>query len=191
VVVDLLGIVGGLPGGGVVVPSAEEASGLAINGFWIIVSSLNFLVFLVVLNRLFGTTIRKMLTDRRARIEQGLADAEAARAERESSAAERTETIAGARREAKEIIDRAQRVAQESRDADIAATREELERLRVQAAAEIDAEKQRALADLRAQVADLALAAAGRVVGETMSDQRQRRLVEEFLRETSGTGSNG
>jgi len=189
--VDLFAIAGALPGGVVVVPSAEVASGLAINGFWIIVSSLNFLVFLVVLNRLFGSTIRKMLADRRARIEQGLADAEAARADRESSAAERTETIAQARHEAKEIIDRAQRVAQETRDADIAATREELERLRVQAAAEIDSEKQRALADLRAQVADLALAAAGRVVGETMSDKRQRRLVEDFLRETSGSGSNG
>ena len=32
------------------------------------------------------------------------------------------------------------------------------------------------------EVADLALAAAGRVVGETMTDERQRRLVEEFLR---------
>ena len=62
-----------------------------------------------------------------------------------------------------------------------------------QAVAEIDAEKQRALADLRAQVADLALAAAGKVVGETMSDQRQRRLVEEFLHEATGDagGANG
>jgi F0F1-type ATP synthase membrane subunit b/b' len=43
-------------------------------------------------------------------------------------------------------------VAQESREADIAATREELERLRVRAAAEIEAEKSRAIADLRAEV---------------------------------------
>ena len=34
------------------------------------------------------------------------------------------------------------------------------------------------------EVADLALAAAGRVVGETMTGERQRRLVEEFLAET-------
>ena len=54
--------------------------------------------------------------------------------------------------------------------------------MRVRAAAEIEAEKQRAIADLRAEVADLALAAAGGVVGETMTDERQRRLVEEFLR---------
>jgi F-type H+-transporting ATPase subunit b len=80
-------------------------------------------------------------------------------------------------------------VAQETRDADIAATREELERLRVRAAGEIEAEKTRALQEVRAEVADLALLAASKVVGETMTDERQRRLVEEFLR-TSGVGDS-
>jgi F-type H+-transporting ATPase subunit b len=186
---DLFGIVGALPDATAVVPSAE-ASGLAINGFWIIVSSLNFIVFLVVLNLLFGGTIRRMLAERRARIEQGLADAEAARLDREKSAADAAAAMAQARLEAKEIIDRAQKVAQDTRETEIAATREELERLRAKAAAEIEAEKQRAMADLRSQVADLALAAAGHVVGETMSDERQRRLVEQFLRDTSDTGAD-
>ena len=39
--------------------------------------------------------------------------------------------------------------------------------MRERAAAEIEAEKQRAIAELRGEVADLALAAAGRVVGES------------------------
>jgi F-type H+-transporting ATPase subunit b len=164
---------------------------VTINLFWIIIGAANFVLFLVLFKMFFSTPISAMLTDRRARVEQGLADAEAARFERESSATERATTMTEARREAKEIIDRAQKVAQESRDADIAATRDELERMRVRAAADIQSEKDRALADLRAEVADLALAAAGRVVGETMSDQRQRRLVEEFLRTPVGPESNG
>jgi F-type H+-transporting ATPase subunit b len=75
-------------------------------------------------------------------------------------------------------------VAQETREADIAATREELERMRERATNEIDAEKQRAIAELRGEVADLALAAASRVVGESMTDERQRKLVQEFLSST-------
>ena len=63
--------------------------------------------------------------------------------------------------------------------------------MRDRAAAEIEAEKQRAIADLRAEVADLALRAAGRVVGETMTDDRQRRLVEEFLTETGRRPAEG
>ena len=72
----------------------------------------------------------------------------------------------------------------------LVATREELERLRVRAAAEIEAEKTRAIADVRAEVADLALLAAGKVVGESMTDERQRRLVEEFLSTAGSGGTN-
>lgn len=168
-----------------------ETGGLTINLFWVISSAATFILFLAIIWTFAFAPISSMLADRKARIEQGLADAEAARHERESSATDRAEAIHQARHEAKEILDRAQKVAQETRDADIAATRTELDRMRVRAAAEIEAEKSRALADLRAEVADLALQAAGRVVGETMSDARQRRLVEEFLRESSVTGSNG
>ena len=181
----------------VLVPAAEHAAalaqeegggaGLQINFFWVIVSSLNFIVFAIVLYQLFGKSVSRTLRERRERIETGLRDAEQARRDRESAEQERVAALNEARREANDIINRAQRVAQESRDADIAATREELERMRERAASEIDAEKQRALADLRAEVADLALAAAGKVVGETMTGARQRRLVEEFLQESSAT----
>jgi len=160
---------------------ATPTGGLTINLFWIIVSALNFVVFFALFQAFGSGPLTKMLSDRRERIAQGLADAEQARKDREASAAERQAALVEARREAKEIIDRAQKVAQETRDADIAATREELERLRVRAAAEIEAEKQKAMLDLRGEVADLVLSAAGQVVGETMSDARQRRLVDEFL----------
>ena len=60
--------------------------------------------------------------------------------------------------------------------------------MRTRATAEIEAEKTRAIGELRGEVADLALAAAGQVVGETMSDERQRRLVQEFLATTARDG---
>jgi F-type H+-transporting ATPase subunit b len=167
-------------------------AGLQINGFWVIVFALNFLVFLALIWSFAFKPIAATLADRQARIERGLADAEHARQERENAEAERLAAINDARREAREILDRAQKVAQETRDADIAATKEELERLRVRASADIDAEKQRAISDLREEVADLALAAAGKVVGESLDGKRQRRLVHEFLTETStAPGENG
>jgi len=165
--------------------AAETGGGLAINFFWIVVASLNFIVFAVILYLAFGRQVSGMLAARRERIEQGLRDAEQARRDRESAGQERLAALVEARREANEILARAQKVAQETRDADIAATREELERMRERASTEIEAEKHRAIADLRAEVADLALAAAGKVVGESMTGDRQRRLVEEFLQETA------
>ncbi len=166
-----------------------EAALFQVNLFWVIVSAINFIVFLVLIWTFALKPVTKMLSDRQTRIEQGLKDAEQARRDRETAETERLATLTEARREASEILARAQKVSQESRDADIAATREELERLRARAADEIVAEKARAIADVRAEVADLALLAAGRVVGETMTDDRQRRLVEEFL-STSGVGGS-
>lgn len=164
--------------------AAEGGAGIQINLFWIIVVAANFILFLVILYLLAWGPVTRMLDERRAKIEQGLKDAEQARIDLERASASAAEAIAAARREAREIMDRSQRVAQEARDADIAATRAELERMRVRATAEIEAEKGRAIADLRAEVADLAIGAAGRVVRESMDGARQRRIVDEFLAET-------
>ncbi len=161
--------------------AAETGGGLTINFFWVIVSALNFVVFLAIIWVFAFKPISTMLGDRQARIEQGLKDAEQARQDREHAEAERLAALQEARREASDILARAQKLVEESRETDIAATRQELERMRLRAERDIEAEKQRAIADLRAEVADLALAAAGRVVGETMTGDRQRRLVEEFL----------
>ena len=183
---DLLSI-GGIAQSGLVALAAEEpASGLQINFFWIIVSALNFIVLFVILSVFALGPLKRMLEERRARIEEGLRDAEQARRDRESAEAERVAALQEARREANEILARAQKVAQETRDADIAATKADLERLRERAAADIEAEKIRAIAEVRNEVADLALRAAGKVVGETLNGERERRLVSEFLTETSG-----
>jgi F-type H+-transporting ATPase subunit b len=170
--------------------TAESGALFQINLFWVIIAALNFIVFFAIIWTFAFKPVSAMLADRKSRIERGLQDAEQARRDRENAEAERIAALGEARREANDILTRAQKVAQETRDADIAATREELERMRVRAAADIEAEKVRAIADVRAEVADLALLAAGRVVGETMTDERQRRLVEEFLRTSASGGSN-
>jgi F-type H+-transporting ATPase subunit b len=160
-----------------------------INLFQVVIAAANFVIFLVLMWQFAFKPIAAMLAERKQRIEQGLRDAEQAKKDRESAETDRLAALTEARREANDILARAQKVAQETRDADIAATREELDRMRTRATDEIAAEKSRALAELRSEVADLALQAAGRVVRETMTDQRQRRLVEEFLADpTQGAG---
>jgi F-type H+-transporting ATPase subunit b len=187
--VDLLAVASGL--GRVAAQLAAEEPLFQINLFQVLIAAANFVIFLALIWRFAFKPVSKMLDDRKARIEQGLKDAEQARKDRESAEQERLAALAEARRESNEILARAQRVAQETRDADIAATREELDRMRERAASEIESEKLKALSDLRAEVADLALAAAGKVVNETMTGERQRRLVEEFLDDVGTDGSDG
>lgn len=167
---------------------AEAEPGFQINLFWIITQAASFLILLVLLYFLAFRRISGVLEERRSRIERGLRDADQARLEREQAANDRLAVLGSARQEAEDILVRAQRVADENRERDLAETRAQVEQLRERAAADIVAEKERAIAEVRDQVADLALLAAGRVVGETMNEPRERRLVEEFLSQLGSTG---
>ena len=190
---NLFSIAAPLTAGGVLAAAEGAASegGLAINFFWILVASANFLVFAVILYLAFGKQVSGMLAARRERIEQGLRDAEQAKQDRESA---ETGAPGGPRRGAP----RGERHpgAAPRRSPRRPATRTSPRpatsstRMRERATEEITAEKQRALAELRGEVADLALQAAVRVVRETMTDQRQRRLVEEFLADPSTSSKN-
>ena len=161
--------------------NAEEGATalFQVNLFWVIVSAINFIVFFVIIWTFAFKPVSRMLEDRRERIEQGLKDAEQARKDRENAEAARRHPRRGPQG-ANDILARAQKLAQENRDADLAATREKLER-RASVRRARSTPRRRAIAELRGEVADLALAAASRVVGESMTDERQRRLVSEFL----------
>lgn len=192
---DLFAVAGGVARKGLTF--AAEAGGehatsqFQINLFWIIVAALNFLIFFALVYLIVLKPVGRMLTERRERIEQGLRDADAARRDREAAVDQRQAVLAEARREANEILARAQRLSDETREQGVVETRAEIERLRAQAVTEIDAERRKALSDVRAQVADLALQAAGKVVGETMTDQRERRLVDEFLAQVTASAPSG
>ena len=183
VAVSLAAEEGGAGGG------AEGEPGFQINLFWIVVQAVSFLLFLGIIYLAAFRRIGGVLEERRQRIEQGLKDADAARLERERAGEERQQVLVQARQEANEILTRAQKMADETRERELGNTRAELERARTQATEEIQAEKQRALGEIRAQVAELALMAAGRVVGETMTTERERRLVEEFLGEVDAAAA--
>jgi F-type H+-transporting ATPase subunit b len=163
----------------------ESGGGLTVNLFWVIIAAANFAVFFMLAWKIVIEPLGERLQERRERIEQGLKDADAARRDRESAADQRQAVLNEARREGSEIVQRALTVADEARAKGVTDTQVEIERMRERALAEIDAERKHALADVRSQVADLALLAAGKVVGETMSAEREKRLVNEFLTQVS------
>ena len=169
----------------------EGGSGLTINFFWIIVSAINFIVFFAIVYKIALVPVGGMLSDRRDRIEQGLKDADAARRDREAAADQRQGILNEARREAGDIVQRAQKVSDDTREKGVVETQAEIERMRERAVADIDVERRRALADVRSEVAELALLAAGKVIGETMSDEREKRLVNEFLTQISVEAPSG
>jgi F-type H+-transporting ATPase subunit b len=146
---------------------------------------INFLLLLYLLNRFLFKPVLARLDERSEKIGKGLEDAEVAARDRELARAEREAAVSEARKEAAALVANANKIATDTRDEILAKAREDAEKVSQRAQEEITAEKDRAMAELRAHVADLALEAAAKLVRSDMNATTQRRLVDEFLAETS------
>ena len=71
--------------------------------------------------------------------------------------------------------------SERERAASVAQTKVEQQEMLARARREIVAERERAVADLRREAVDLAIAAAGKVVGQRLDSATDRKLVEDYL----------
>lgn len=159
---------------------------LGVNGISIGIHIVNFLLLLFLLQRFLYKPIMTLLDNRAAQIKESVEAAERMRQESARADQERLEAIREARRQAEEIVTRATQEADRQRAEIIGRAREEAERIVARAEEEANAERQAAMVELRGQVADLAVLAAGRVIGQSLDTSGHRALVEQFLAETNG-----
>jgi F-type H+-transporting ATPase subunit b len=159
-----------------------DAGLLTLNGT-LIAQLLIFLVMLGVLYRFAWGPLLKILNERRARIAQGVEATQKALQELEAAERERQAKLEETRREAQVILDRIAKQGEDLRNELEAKAREQADGLIAKARAEIQQERQKAVQDLRSQVADLAVMAAGRIIGESMDAKKHRELIERTIEE--------
>ena len=154
---------------------------LGLNLGYLLVQILNFAIIFVVLRAWVYKPILGLLEKRRLAIAQGLEDARIAAEARANAEKEAREIVSEAQtdaahkiREATERAEAAAREIQTQADAEAAKVREA-------ALEEVAQERDRVLADLRGQIAALAMAAAQRLIGEALDEQRQHALIDEFF----------
>jgi F-type H+-transporting ATPase subunit b len=172
--------------------AAEEEHG-PLMPVWveIILSLVVFGLLLYAFTKWVVPSFEKTFAERTAAIEGGLQAAETKQAEADAKLAELDRQLSEARHEAA-------RIREEAREQGAAIVAEMREQAQAEAArivehgkTQIDAERQQAVASLRAEVGALATGLAGRIVGESLEDDaRQSRVVERFLSELESS-SNG
>ena len=159
----------------------QPSTGLTI---WTIVV---FLLSLVILAKWVFPPIRKALDRRRTVIEESIDAAERTRGEADDLLAEYRDRLREARRQAEDIVMRARQAAEvHARDAQ-AEAHVRREQMMEQTRREIEAETRRAIQEIRNEVADLTVLATEKVTRKTLSEEDQRRLVEEALSELDFT----
>ena len=155
---------------------------------WINIAA--FAVLFFVLAKFAFPPITKMLDERAAKIRESLEKAEDTRVEAERLLEEYKVQMAEARSEATQVIEQGRKVAESMKAEIIAKAREEAEAEKVKAIEAIKAEKAAAMGELQAQVADLSVAVAGKIIGTSLSRKDHEALIDSFLAEVGSLNEN-
>jgi len=155
--------------------------GLGINLGYLLVQLISFLVMVVILRAWAYKPILNMLEQRRKNIAQGLEDARVASEARQNAERDAEQILNKAQQDAAERVrDATRRAEQVGKDLQ-ASAEQDAAAIREGARHEAEQIKAEALGELRGQVASLAIAAAQKIIGEALNEQRQRALIEEFF----------
>ena len=163
---------------------------IEINGT-VIVELITFVIMLAILARYVYPEIVKLAEARQQAIAQQLNEAEQARAEAEQRLKDAASQLEDARKTAQRVIDAATKSGEQLRQELKQKAEAESKRTIEAAKKEIEAERERAIQSVRNEVASLVVAATEKVIGETLDDDKHRRLIDKAIAEVaSGNGSS-
>ena len=141
----------------------------------------NFLILAVILRALAYKPVAKMLKQRSDKIQETINKADADKKAAEETLAQYKSQLADAQRRAQDIVDKAEVTARQEREALVAETKKEIERLKQNAQLEIQNERNRAFEQMQKEIVTLSLAAAEKVVGKNLTSKENDKLVNDFI----------
>jgi len=154
---------------------------LGINIGYLIMQILIITIMLLLMKGLVYKPILRILDERKARIAKGLEDARQAAIARDNADVEAKKILDTARQEAAKIRQDAVAQAEETGKAIEAKANEEARDIVAGAAEGAKEERNRILSELRGQVAAISIAAANKLVGESLDEKRQHALITDFF----------
>jgi F-type H+-transporting ATPase subunit b len=140
-----------------------------------------FAILLIVLARFAWKPILATIAQREKTIADAIESAKKERAEAERAASEMRASLEKVRAEAAELTRKTQAEVAAAKEQLMAEARKQSDELLASARKSIEEERRQAVAELRAQAVDIAIAAANRLLATTMDEKKQRALVEEYL----------
>jgi F-type H+-transporting ATPase subunit b len=155
----------------------SPAAGLMI---WTLIA---FGITLLLLRRLAFPRIQEALDKRRRAIEESIDAADRTRREADQLLEEYRERLREAREQAEDIVQRARKASDALADESKAQARKTREEMLEDARRDIEQETQRALNEIRKEVANLTVLATEKVARKSLDEDDQRRLVDEALEE--------
>ncbi len=142
---------------------------------------ITFATLLWILKKIAWKPLLSALEGREHRIASDLDKAEDARKEAERLLAEHRVLLENSERDARKLIDEAKATAETLKQGIVDSAHEQSRQMIAQARTEIQREKDTAITQLREEVADLAVRAAGKILGEELDAGRHKKMVDDFI----------
>jgi F-type H+-transporting ATPase subunit b len=140
-----------------------------------------FVLFAWVLGKFAWGPLLKILDERETGIRDSVESAEKAAAEAKALVAKHQEMLRDAGREREEILARALKEAETVRSDLVEKARSDAEGIVQKTREQMQHEKNQAIAELREQVADIAVEAAGKIVRSSLTPEAQKKLVDDYI----------
>lgn len=147
----------------------------------IVAQLVNFTIVLFVLYKFAYGPIMKMMDERTKKIEKGLKDAEDSHKKLAEIAEKEKEVLVEARKQAQEIISKAETAASKTKDEIIADSKQQAQKILDDTAKKIELEKNQMLTEVKMQVAELVVAATGKIIDEKMDGEKDKSLIEKVI----------
>lgn len=140
-----------------------------------------FLILFKVIEQFYLNPLRDAIDTRNSDLERTFTEAENLRAQMDSMKSDYERRLAETEADARQKIQAQIKEAQELRKTLMAEASSKADEMVRRAQDEIAAERDRALGGIRMHVANLTLQATEKVLSENMDNERNRKLIDEFL----------
>ncbi len=152
----------------------------------VIYTIINIVILCALLRILLWKPVLGIIEKRQQTIRDDLDEADRKNREAEAVKAQYEASLTGARKESADLVEQARAEAGERYDAIIAQANAEAEAIREKAGADAAAEKEKMLAEAKGELADLAILAAAKLMGGTVDEETDRRILDDWLAENGG-----
>jgi F-type H+-transporting ATPase subunit b len=150
-----------------------------------------FVVLFFILQRFAFKPLTAAVEARERALEEAIQGAKRDREEAARQLADQIKALEAARAEAQRVIAEGRSTAEKLRSDMLEQTKHQQQELLERARVDIGNERLRAIADLRREAVDLALAGAARVIERNLDDPTNRKLVESFLSTVPSSAARG
>ncbi len=157
---------------------------IGINPQLLVAFLINFLLLFGLLTAVLYKPILKMLDERQARIKESLEQAEKIKEQTSRSEEQVKAAIEAARKEGQVIIAQASQIAEKLKEEAKDGARKEAQVIINKARDEIKLERDKSIADIRAEFASLTVLAAEKVIKESLDATKHRKLINDVLEQS-------